>query len=320
MVSRRSILAIGARLFRRSVLSAIGFPNSRARHEVYHAILSFGDDELSCDAEGIQKALEIGHSFAAEAWPSRQVFGVAQRDGEGAKTHIHFAVGNLDMVTGKAARGDEMRWKLLAPLLDSVLLDHGQRQPDYMPEGGQIPDFKRRGHTKYQHEKIVSGEDPRLKIIDAVKEAKLSATTLDEYTELLKSKGIKAELTAPHARKKYGAAKYSAFNPDGEECVFTGSRLGKGAGFRAVEAAVESNRAQLAKVSQATLEHVGKATAAALKSSQRSREGVAHDRTDGIQVGKKKSKNLVKDLSPARAQYLLFTGRITKEEAQEFGA
>lgn len=316
------------------------FPSSRARHEVHHVVISFGPDELDpSDPDSIYKALAVAHAFADEAWPTRQTFAVCQRDGEGGKIHVHLAVANLDMLTGKAARGTDISWTRLAPVLDAAMLDFDMHQPAKMPRAGIVPEFKRRGHTKYEHESIVSGVDPRLTIIDAIEAAKATATSLPEYVDALAEQGIVAELTEPNARQKYGAAAYTTHNVEGEQITVVGSKLGRGAGWRAVTAAIAENTRPApapepaAQTDHGALQQGREATAAAALDARLDAiaeasatdsptpEGREGDDEFLARITRRRYRQKTPEkLTPARAAFLKQKGVITRDQAREYGA
>lgn len=286
------------------------FRNPRAKHEVHHVVMSFGDGELEAGANGVHQAAELARAFASEAWPTRQVFGVVQRDGEGGKTHVHLAVGNLDVLTGKAARGDEMSWTRLAPIMDATLHDHGLKQPENMPQAGVIPEFKRRGHTKAEHEKLAGGN--RKFAIEAIARAKGEATSREEFEDFLEAEGVAVELTPPNARKKYGAARYTV---NGEE--FTGGSLGKGAGYKAIFEAISANAAAQARgqereavaADEELEELLEKARGDAREEFAGEKEMRLRQRSSRSRKGKK--------LTPARERYLRELGALKKNREYE---
>lgn len=94
--------------------------------EVYHLITSFDKDEIDPNnIEDVDRAMKYNRELMLSLHgENRQIVSIGQADGKGGNFHIHNAINNIDLSTGKALRGECRTWYHISKESDKLLEKH----------------------------------------------------------------------------------------------------------------------------------------------------------------------------------------------------
>ena len=219
----------GGRAFNQAILTIISFSN-----EDFPRLPGGGYTN-----EQIQEALEIARKIH-EAMGYKQVFLVAQCDGDGGYLHVHGFVNAIDPVTNKTLVDNDRNYKRFRAISDKVIQDFGMKPLDPEKKNILSPEERAKRDDKIPADKVLFNEVLKDKIYTVMEEG---FTSREEYIEKLAAVGVEVEFR--QEKKAPEGIVYQMYDEYGEKHRTRkrkGSTLGTDFMLQSVEMVIEETK------------------------------------------------------------------------------
>ena len=219
----------GGRAFNQAILTIISFSN-----EDFPRLPGGGYTE-----EQILEALEIARKIH-EAMGYKQVFLVAQCDGDGGYLHVHGFVNAVDPVTNKTLVNNDRNYKRFRAISDKVIQDFGMKPLDPEKKNILSPEERAKRKGTIPADKVLFNEVLKDKIYTVMEEG---FTSREEYIEKLAAVGVEVEFR--QEKKAPEGIVYQMYDEYGEKHRTRkrkGSTLGTDFMLQSVEMVIEETK------------------------------------------------------------------------------
>lgn len=217
----------------------------RAFNQAILTIISFSNEDFKRQSGGgyteeqIQKALEIARKIH-EAMGYKQVFLVAQCDGDGGYLHVHGFVNAIDPVTNKTLVDNDRNYKRFRAISDKVIQDFGMKPLDPEKKNILSPEERAKRDGTIPADKVLFNEVLKDKIYTVMEEG---FTSREEYIEKLAAVGV--EVKFRQEKKAPEGIVYQMYDEYGEKHRTRkrkGSTLGTDFMLQSVEMVIEETK------------------------------------------------------------------------------